>query len=166
MTSYKNELGEVEALKEAVANAKSSMAIPAANEPSNLSVTVDSLKIANDPNIFVTSGPQQTVTLPSSNWGNVTISGTTSGSLGYGTSVIGVDTSLPTDQMLWDLKEALEERARSTKKELDDLAHRYEDAETMLQGLQEKIKDLASCIKGLSPPETADEDDEYDDIPF
>lgn len=152
MTSYQNELSEVEKLRERVAQAE--MAIPSSNEPSELSVTSGTLKFADstyDPNILVTSGPQQTVTLPPSNqwYGNVTVTNTSTGNIGYNSTVVNIDLDQPTSEMLDYLREQLEDRVTKLKNQLSRISDEYEEVENDLHKFTSRLNEIDAAIKLL-----------------
>lgn len=65
------------------------------------------------------------------------------------TSMIPVDTSLPTPDFLSDLKKCLEDNTELLKRDLKSLADEYEIRERELERISGQVRDLETCIKAL-----------------
>ena len=106
----------------------------------------------------------QSVSLPSYPNGSYTISGGTGNSVKYNTDLFNVNLQDPTDEIIKDMRNTVQDRILDLKKELEDLSNRYEDKEQELFSLVQKAKELKTCRDALDP--NSDVEEIFEDIPF
>lgn len=97
---------------------------------------------------YISSGSGHSVSLPTGYTTTITTAGATSPNLD--STVVKIDTELPTEEMLIQLKSELEDRKSKLEIKLNDLADQYEEAENTITNLIEKIVDLEKAIGALT----------------